>query len=371
MRETLHIRQLANHKCWCVMLFLQDLPFIMGGSLCYDEKCTKMYKNFMKYKISQYLFWVCCIFVFCCGMYEVQAQETEPVKPTGLQVSPIRLDWEMQSGETRAGKFNIRNYADGPRHVSVSVENFFVSPDSEHVNLFGADTENQRYVFNVINWFSVPDDFVLESGEGRDVEFVVTVPDGQPTNGYYGTILFQTTNKIDGEAEEDGAAQLGVNYRVGAIVTLAVRGETEPVISGVLKRFESTKKWYIDKPIALTTETINDGNMHYKMAGEIVVNRFDKKFTTIKLEPEVMYPEASRTFTKNISYDTWDFGIYDAHLTMKSEYGDVVFESDINDIYVLPRDGLIYAGGGMIGMMILLWFMRNFVTIGIKKKKKK
>ncbi len=325
----------------------------------------------MVYKISNYLFLTCCVLVLHCGVCEVHAQEIESVKPTGLQVSPIRLDWEMQSGETRAGKFNIRNYADGPRHVSVSVENFFVSPDSEHVNLFGADTEHQRYVFNVINWFSVPDDFVLESGEGKDVEFVVTVPAGQPTNGYYGTILFQTTNKIDGEEEEIGAAQLGVNYRVGAIVTLAVRGETEPKISGMLKRFESARRWYVDKPIALTTEMINDGNMHYKMAGEIAVNRFGKKFTTIKLEPEVMYPDAARTFTKNVSFDTWDFGIYDAHLTMQSEYGDVIFESDIKNIYVLPRDGMIYAGGSMIGMIILFWFIRNFVTIGIKKKKKR
>ncbi len=342
----------------------------MGRSLCYDERYTKIYKNFMMYKISNYLFLICLILVFYCGVYETQAQETEPAKPTGLQVSPIRLDWEMQSGEMRTGKFNIRNYADGPRHVSVSVENFFVSPDSEHVNLFGSDVEHQRHVFNVIDWFSVPDDFVLESGEGRDMEFAVTVPAGQPTNGYYGTILFQTTNKIDGGEKDVSAAQLGVNYRVGAIVTLAVRGETDPKVSGALKRFESAKQWNVDKPISLTTELINDGNMHYKMAGEIVVNRFGKKFTTIKLEPEVMYPEATRTFTKNILFNTWDFGIYDAHLTMQSEYGDVVFESDIKNLYVLPRDGLIYAGGGMIGMIILTWFMRNFVTIGIKKKKK-
>ncbi|MFA5987014.1 MAG: hypothetical protein WC819_06750 [Parcubacteria group bacterium] len=297
------------------------------------------------------------------------AQNTEVVKPKGLQVSPIRIDWEMCSGERRVGKFNVKNYTSGSRNVTVSVENFFVSSDSEHVNLFGGEDGHPRHMFNVIDWFSVPNDFVLEAGEAKDIEFAITVPEGQPTNGYYGTILFQTTNKVDGGDEDFSAAKVGVNYRVGSIVTLAVRGDEDPKISGALRRFDSLRRWYIDAPIALQMEMINDGNMHYKMDGEIVVTRFGKKFTTIKIDPEVMYPDSTRTFTKNVSFDIWDFGVYNAKLTMHSAYDDVVFESEIKNIYVLPRNGLIYGGSGIVIIVFCIWFLRNFVTIGIKKKK--
>jgi hypothetical protein len=327
------------------------------------------YKLFMSRKLQKSYFFISGV-IFCVAfMHVVHAQDTEVVKPRGLQISPIRIDWEMYSGERRVGKFNVKNYASGPRNVTVSVKNFFVSSDSEHVNLFGGEGEHPRHMFNVIDWFSVPNDFVLDAGEAKDIEFAIAVPDGQPTNGYYGTILFQTTNKVDGGDEDLSAAKVGVNYRVGAIVTLAVRGDEEPKISGSLRRFDSVRRWYIDTPVVLKTEMFNDGNMHYKMDGEIVVTRFGKKFTTIKIDPEVMYPDSTRVFTKNVPFDTWDFGIYNAKLIMHSEYDDVVFESEIKNIYVLPRDGLIYSISGIVMSIFCIWFLRNYVTIGAKKKK--
>jgi hypothetical protein len=273
----------------------------------------------------------------------------------------------MSSGEERTATINVRNYAPEARSVSVSVENFFVSPDSEHVNLFGGDAEHPRHVFNVIDWFSIPEDFVLESGEGRDIDFTITIPEEQPTNGYYGTVLFQTTNKIDDD-NGGGATQLGVNYRVGAIVTLAVQGDQDPYVSGRVHCFTASDKWYTESPIEITAELFNDGNMHYKAYGDITITRFGKKFATVQLGPEVLYPDAVRIFREKIPFGMWDFGIYSATLTMQSSYQDVSFESTIDDIYVIPREGTMIIIVSLVVLIVLLWFIRNYVTFGRKKK---
>lgn len=321
-------------------------------------------KNFVKFTITIVVMVTYNILI----PFSVHAQEDDPVKPTGIQVSPIRLDWQMTAGEYRMGKFNVRNYADGPREVSVSVENFFVSPDSEHVNLFGGESEHPRNSFNVIGWFDVPEDFTLASGEGKDVEFSVKVPEDQPTNGYFGTMLFQTKNKVGAVVEDSGAAHLGVNYRVGAIITLAVQGEGEPRVSGYIDQFTSDRKWYIDTPTVFNVVTKNDGNMHYKMGGKIIVTRFGKPYATIEVEPEVMYPDTGRTFAKKMYFDTWDFGIYNARVEMDAEQENMHFTMEIDDMYILPRRGMIYLAGGLCGGIFIFWFMKNFVTFGSKKR---
>lgn len=333
----------------------------------YDEMCN--YKMFFmdRGKMFFLCFFVLILCIFNASFVHAQEEEQQEfASATGLQVSPIRFDWEMGSGEEHVGKINVKNYADKRREVSISVKNFFVTPDSEHVNLFGGEESHPRHMFNVIEWFALPEDFVLEPGEARDVEFRVVVPEGQPTNGYYGTILFQTTNSTDDEEDKKGT-ELSINYRVGVIMTLAVRGEGEPKIDGVLERFEGAENFYIDSPIKFDAEVANTGNIHYKMSGAIDIMRFGKKFATVEIEPAVMYPDAKRVFEEDAHFGAWDFGIYKAHIALESEHGDVTLTADTENFYVLPRQGLIYIGVGFVIMLIIFILFKYVFRVSLRR----
>jgi hypothetical protein len=297
---------------------------------------------------------------------------------TGLQVSPIRFDWEMKSGEVRTGVVNIKNYTDGTRMVRISAENFFVTPDSEHANLFGGDPAHPRSAFNVIDWFTLPEDLVLEPGESRNVPFIVTIPDDQPTNGYYGTILFQTTNRTDADDSKRNTAEIEINYRVGAIVTLAVRGNDPPFIEGYVEDFFTEDQWYIQSPVTMITRITNTGNMHFQGSGEVVIERFGERMGIIEIGPEIYYPGAVRTLRKDFSFGMWDFGMYTAHIRITSEDDRIVLDATTGPFFVLPRDGLIVVGG-VFGAIVLFFALFKYVfrislrrdSVSVKKKKEK
>lgn len=291
--------------------------------------------------------------------------------PAGLQISPARFDWTLHSGTQQVGTVNVKNYSDQERSVTAHVENFFVSPDSEHTNLFGGDANHMRHAFNVIDWFVLPDDFILAPGESKNVEFLVRVPDDQPTNGYYGSLLFQTTNTRSDQMNDSQGASLNVNYRVGAIVTLAVRGEEDPMIGGVLESFESSRVVYVDDPVKFSAYVLNDGNMHYKASGKIIVTRFGTYITTIEIVPEVLYPEARRTFVEKMPFNTWDFGVYKAQIQLQSEEdGVIVLDGATDTFYVAPRKGLIFIGIGLLCIIVIFILFRYVFDISLKKNKK-
>jgi hypothetical protein len=89
------------------------------------------------------------------------------------------------------------------------------------------------------------------------------------------------------------------------------------------------------------------------------------------IEPEVMFPNRSKTFTKKTEFDTWDFGKYTANLTMWSEDKSINFEDHV-EFYIIPRRGLLILGGGLVVSLVLLIVFKKYIHIelGTKKRKK-
>lgn len=314
-------------------------------------------------------------FVFICLFFSVNFVNANEATTAdaGLQISPNRFDLVVTGGDERDIKINLHNYDDEAHEIEVLVEDFFVADDSMQPQFYVPDGGHERQAYDVINWVEVPESkFTLEGKGSKDVYFKVKVPENQPTNGYYGAIFFQT--RTDDAMAPDSAGGVGakikVNYRIGSLLTFAVQGDEPMRIEGNLEEFDITKKIYWESPIELFAKLYSNGNIHYKVGGEMTVNRFGEKFAVVKVKDQILYPERTRTFKEKVEFGPWDFGIYTATLDMASEDGSVVFQGETETFYVIPWRTAMYIGIGILVLIIFIWFVKNFVHIGSKKSKK-
>lgn len=310
--------------------------------------------NLMKY------FTGCMVLVLCglSGIVPVYAGESPKA---GVQISPIRYDWKMKGGESRSDKIYVHNFSpDITHHVKVSVEDFYVTDDSMEAKYFVPDDAHPLKAYDVINWITVPDDFTLAPGETKELEFSITVPDGQPTSGYYGIIFFKTdADDATADTPDGKGVKIGVSYRVGALVTLAVQGDEPMRISGQLDEISALEKVFWQGPITVSARLRSDGNVHYKASGKMTIEKFGKKFAMIEIEPEVMYPGKNRLITRKTPVKWWDYGIYTVRVDMRSEDGSVTFIGESEKFVVFPWIPVCVAAGVVIVLMISVRILKK------------
>jgi hypothetical protein len=295
---------------------------------------------------------------------QAKSDEERGVPSSGLQISPTKFVWTLKEGETKTERINVKNYSDISQNVTVEVEDFFVGSDGAEPKFFVPDENHPRKARDIIDWITPPEDFTLAPDEAKWVDFTIAVPEGQPTNGYYGGILFKT----GGGTSEEGS-KIGISYRVGSLVIMAVQGDAPMKIDAVLHEFYSAKSIYWDSPAMVTAKVENTGNIHFPMFGEIVFKKFDEKFHVRELKPHLLYPDIPREYTEQMMFGIWDFGKYSATMEMDSEDGSVHL-ADQTEFYVIPWKGLVVIFSSIILLIIIIVLFKKYVHIGKKPSKK-
>ncbi len=297
------------------------------------------------------------------GTSEEIAQDGVP--QGGIQISPTKFVWNLGVGETKTEKVIVKNYSDKEQNVRMDVEDFFVDVDGSSPKLYVPDADHPLKAYDVISWVTPPEDFVLAPGGAKTVEFTVRVPDDQPTNGYYGTLLFRT----GGGSNEEGS-QIGLNYRVGALIIMAVQGDEPMVFKGDLLDFFPEKKIFWETPSVMFAKVDNTGNIHYPMFGKIEVKRFGKKFHEIEMKPRLLYPNTDPVQWREIMpTGIWDFGYYTANLSMHSEDESIQLAKSTS-FFVIPWKGLAIIAGALAALVILKKLFGTFFHVERKKKRR-
>jgi hypothetical protein len=307
------------------------------------------------------------VFFLATSVMRVQAigsTDKDGVPDAGIQISPTKFVWTLKSGDKKITTINVKNYSKISQKVVIEVEDFYVGEDGSEPLFFIPDNNHPMKNKDIIKWITPPKDFVLAAGESKDVDFVVNVPAGQPTNGYYGGIFFKTGAPEKSKGTEK-VVTMGINYRIGALVIMAVQGSEPMKIGGKLNEFYPSQKVFWQTPATLITKMTNTGNIHYPIFGKIEVNKFGKKFQIIELKPQLIYPDIEKKSTEKVMFSWWDFGKYDAHLSMWSQDESVKFEKSISFL-VIPWKGLLVVFGGFLVLWILKKIFRAYIHIGKK-----
>ena len=298
--------------------------------------------------------------------YYVKAQVTDPRIAKGVQVSPVRFDWDINAGEERTAVVNLKNYSDKKYKVEVDLEDFYVSSDTTEAKFFIPNESHPLYAYDVINWIEGPKTIDLGPGEGKDVIFKVKVPENTPTGGYYGAIFFRTS--INNEGEIVNGNRVIVNQRVGVLLVMAVKGAEPISIDGVLKDFRAKRKIFWSSPAELTTTIQNTGNLHYKMIGTFEINKFGRKIFTEDIPERIIYPGSFRQYVHDWGFSAWSFGYYKAKIDFISLDQKVHLVGE-KSFWVIPWKTLL----GLAILITIIWLLyRIFInTFEIKRKSEK
>ncbi len=294
-----------------------------------------------------------------------EANSGEYLPPEGgLQISPIKFVWTLNSGEERTSKIVVKNYSDKDLFVHMGVEDFFVGDDGTEPQFFIPDTEHPLKAHDIIDWFDLPEDFNLGPDEAKVVDFTVRVPADSPTSGYYGSVFFTTGGDLSGDG-----SRIGLSYRIGSLVIIAVQGDEPMRIGADLSSFTVEKKWNFEKPIIMNAMVQSTGNVHYPMFGTIEITRFGKKFHTVEMKSRILYPEINNKYREVLEYGMWDFGKYTAKLAMHSENDAIKLDGETT-FYIIPWKGLAIIGSGLLGIIIVKLIFSSLFKVERKKKRR-
>lgn len=292
--------------------------------------------------------------------FRVHAQSVQA--PSGLQLSPMRFDWDMNAGDQRVGVVNVKNYDAVPRTVQLQVEDFYVSDDTTEAKFFVPDASHPLYAYDVINWIEMPQTIELAPGEGRDVTFTVRVPKETPTGGYYGALFFQAT--FDG-GENASTTRVVVNQRIGALLVMAIKGDQPIIRKGEITAFKSARKVFWSKSVHLAADMFNSGNLHYKVLGAMDIYKFGMKMDSIAFEPRIVYPGKTRTFETDWNFSPWAYGYYTAKINLVSDDGKITAQKETS-FWIIPWKTTV----SITILFVIIWLIFKFFTMKFEIKRK-
>jgi len=328
-----------------------------------DLKFMQVFKlNYFKKK--QFFLVLFFLFSVLLGSFSI-ARADENNMATGVQVSPIRFDWDFNAGEERTGVVNLKNYSsDISYSVEINAEDFYVTDDTTEARFFIPNEKHPLYAYDVINWLELPENLTLAPNEGRDVFFKVKIPKETPTGGYYGALFFKT-NKVLSEETSKDASRVVVNQRVGVLLVMAVKGASPINLSGKLDGVLSENKIFWDNPAKFSAEIFNSGNLHYQIAGNFKLYKFGKEISSQEVLPRIVYPNKKRIFEHTWEFSPWAYGRYKVKANFWSEDKQVQLVG-VTSFWVIPWKTTVAS----ILLLLIIWSIYRFFDKNFEIKKK-
>jgi hypothetical protein len=224
-----------------------------------------------------------------------------------ITVMPPKFELFANPGDIVSERLRVTNNSNFPTTYAIIVEDFSSSGEEGHVVL---EEEGTDSAYSLANWIE-PEatEIVLQPGEETNVNFNINVPRDAEPGGHYASILLQSSTDNDPNVTN-------VSQRIGSLALLRVSGNTIEDVN--VETFEAPKRSE-SGPVNFTLRIKNDGNVHVRPKGTIIItNFFGNKVAELPLEGANVLPGATRKMET-----TWDedrlLGSYTA--TLVATYG--------------------------------------------------
>lgn len=225
----------------------------------------------------------------------------------GLTIIPPKFELFANPGDTVTEKIRVRNESDAPVTYAIVTEDFASSGEEGGVTLEEPGSESG---YSLATWLE-PDrqDLILQPLEEATLTFNINVPRDAEPGGHYASLLFSS-----GGTDVPGAAN--VTQRIGSLVLLRVSGNVDE--NATIETFEAPS-YSQSGPISLTLRVLNQGNVHIRPKGTIVItDLFGRKVEELPLNGANVLPGAVRKMTTEWNKDNL-LGRYTA--TLVATYG--------------------------------------------------
>lgn len=241
------------------------------------------------------------------AVFVLTATPTQAAETQGFQISPPVTELTLEPGTSSRGIMKVTNLTDAQMTLTISKQNFVAKGEEGEVELL--DLGNPLY--SLAPWFTPSRSSIdVPPKATKEVEYTIAVPKDAEPGGRYGSIIFDTVPpKLP-----SGQSGATVKQRLAGLIFLRIGGQAHEQIS--IASYKTAKNFYEYGPITFETRIKNDGNVHAKPTGEIVVkNMLGFKTATIKLDEKNVIPSATRKLNTELKRKLM-FGHYTAELTL-------------------------------------------------------
>jgi hypothetical protein len=298
-----------------------------------------------------------------------------PASTHALTVAPVKLEIEVDPGQTIGGTFELYNEEAINRTLFVSYENFEPSGDLGTPRFVGAEG-------GLATWLSATSELVITPDERIVVPYTITVPADTQPGGYFAAIFYGSQNP------ELSGGEVAIGGKLGILILLRVRGDITE--EGGINRFNTNNEGriYTQIPLTFITQMTNRGADRIVPQGAIsITNIFGSETKRLEVNSTQgsILPNSSRTFTElwaagGTASSTGFFATVqsqweDFHVGLYTATVELVWGADQNVssatywFILFPWQLLICISIGLAGLIICFKFYNRFIIARSKKSR--
>ncbi len=266
----------------------------------------------------------------------------------GFQISPPITTLNMNRGTSTQGNMKVTNLTAGTLTLAVSKENFVAQGEEGQVAL----TDNADPLYSLAPYFTLSTSQVTVAPTATaQVNYTISVPLNAEPGGRYGSITFTSIPA----ALPSGQSGAAVRQQLAGLILLRINGPTHEQLS--IATFKTDKSFYEYGPVTFTTRVQNEGNVHEKPSGQIVVkNILGVTTDKLALEQQYVLPGAVRRLTTKLNRH-FMFGPYTATLTLHN--GTIQTITAKASFTVLPYKLIILVVIILLILFLIFWKGRH------------
>lgn len=290
------------------------------------------------------IFFVVAIFSFFLFFsVDVFAQEK-----AGFSVSPPSFELSAKPGDVLKNTIRIENLSSADIHLRVRPQSFTAYGEGGQVALNEEDTN-----FSIIKWLKFEnDELTIKAKEAGFFNFILEIPLSAEPGSHYGAVVFSTVPS--GNLSSSGAT---VSQEIGSLILVKIPGNVYENVK--LLSFLPSSKYIKNSNVVLRALLQNDGSVHVKPYGFIVVNNvFGQKIKTIEVVGRNILPGSKRIFEENFKIN--GFGLYFAELTLLYSGGGRLLRGKTSFFILNLEKSLQFMIVGVVLMLFIVLFRKRF-----------
>lgn len=252
--------------------------------------------NKYQFKIKNTKTFACLSFILCLfaylligsiGVFPLSAGAQELQR--NITIVPPIIKQTLNPGEKTEGILKVINDSTDTLSFTANVNDFVVDNPNGIPNLLPNNTLSKR--FSGASWIGiVPPDFIIAPHGEQVLNYYLQVPLDARPGGHYAAAVYTPTSNVS--VKGSGAS---VQTKMGTLFLITVNGNINE--SSMVSRFTGNS-FQEYGPVKMTTQIINNGDLHITPIGKIVVTDiFGKIVDQQKLTSLDIFPTASRIYT--------------------------------------------------------------------------
>src|SRR3989338_1226907 len=282
----------------------------------------------------------------------VASAQTENLRV--ITIVPPAKEHSLNPGERAEGILKVINDSDEVLTFRATIRDYIVEDNKGTPRILPPDTLTNKY--SAASWIGVfPPSFTVAPHQKQELNYYLQVPADAKPGGHYAAVLYEPAEVIGVEG-----TGTGVTTHIGTLFYIHVKGDIKE--DARVLRFEA-KGFQEYGPVLLSTEILNNGDLHIRPKGTITVrNIFGQAVATKALEEHNIFPEKTFLFENKVG-SKWMIGRYTARFV--GTYGLA------NNLPLMATVSFIVFPWKVVAIGTLLVVAAILAIIAIKRKRRK